>query len=128
MVGVSDVVDADPDREERCAGRPGDESLVAVDGEELCFDLLLDAENGREVRENQGGVHGRAAVGEVVGLDVGEVVGCGEEVYPIGTVGRSVARVGRVAERVCGVWLRACAGVEASGGVRVAAGMDEYAW
>ena len=65
-VAVPDVVDPDPEREERGAGVPGHAAGVgggAVDGEEFVLDLLAQREDGGEVGGYEGGVDGCAAEG-----------------------------------------------------------------
>ena len=71
-IGVADVVDANPEREEGASGVPGHArgvAGVAVDGQEFLLDLLAEREDGWEVGGDEGGVDCCAAVGEVVGFD-----------------------------------------------------------
>jgi len=85
---VADVVDADPEGKERVGVFPGDSGRgLAVDGEILVLDLVLEGENGGLVGSDESAVDGRSAVCEVVGLKLAGVVGCGQEADPVGTAG-----------------------------------------
>lgn len=91
---IPDIVNADEEREQRILGCPGCVFRVrAVAWEELELHLVFEGEHGGRVGRHEGGVDGCAAVGEVVSLDEGGVVGCGEEVYPVGAVGGCVTTV-----------------------------------
>lgn len=116
VVRVADVVDAEEGGEERVVALPGEGALraVGVEGQELVFDLVAHGEDCREVLGDEALVDHRAAVGQVERLERRGVVGCGEEVDPVGPVGGGVAWVGRVAEGVAGGGLGAV-GVEARG-------------
>ena len=118
---VADVVDADPKGEEGVGVFPGGGGgALAVDGDVLVLDLVLEAEDCGGVGGDEGAVYGGAAVGHVVGFYLGGVVGCGEEADPVGAVGGSPAGPWGVAEGVGGAWLGAL-GVKASLRVGIAA-------
>lgn len=120
LIGVADVVDADPDREEGGGGLPGDEGFVAVDGEEFILNLLLEIQDSGEVLSDEGGIDCGTAIGEVVGLNARLVVRRGQEVNPVRPIRGGRAWVRRVAERVCRVWLWSSGRIEAGCGVRIA--------
>lgn len=59
--------------------------------------MVFEGEHGGRVGGYERGVHGGTAVGQVVGFDEAGVVGGGEEIYPVRTVGGCVA-TGRALE------------------------------
>lgn len=125
-VRVSNVVDADPDEEERGVGFPAEVDWCCwfgEEGDEEVVDLVLEREDFGLPRGDEVGVDGGSAVGEVVdGLACAVVLGC-EVADPVGAVGGVPSGVGRVAEGVgFGGEGGSVGHVEAGGGVGVTAG------
>ena len=121
LVRVADIVNPDPDCEERRSGLPGDEGFVAVDGEKFVLNLLLEVEDCGEVLRDECGIDCGTAIGEIVGLNTRLIVRRGQEVDPVWPVRGRVTWVGGIAERVCRVWLWSSGRIEAGCGIRVAA-------
>ena len=123
LVAVSDVVDADPDREQRVLARPwGALGLLARALEEV---VRLDDERARRVPgRDERLVDRRAADGVVVRQDERRVQVHRQVVDVVRAARRGLAGVRGVAERVARRG-KSARGVEPAGGVRVTAAFTQ---
>ena len=120
---VTHIVDTNPDAEQRVVA-PGRIAGLLGNAVAELLDLVNEAEDGRLVGRDDGGVGGGTAVGKVVGQESGPVVLRGEEANPVqATAGGPPGQRG-VTERVARGWLGAL-DIEARLGVRVAKSDEE---
>ena len=85
IVGVADVVDTNPEREQRVDTGPRSIHGFARDGGQKLIHLVCQGQHRRRVRRNEGRVDRRAAVGVVVREDERLVILDGVDVDPIGS-------------------------------------------